>query len=57
MRIFDAHCDALLKLWQHPDLSFTEVDERIQVTLPDMGKGNVDLQVFASFVPMEIPAR
>lgn len=56
MRIFDAHCDALLKLWQHPDLSFTEVDERIQVTLPDMGKGNVDLQVFASFVPMEIPA-
>lgn len=56
MRIFDAHCDALLKLWRHPDLSFAEVDERLQVSLPEMIKGQVDMQVFASFVPMDIPA-
>lgn len=54
MRIFDAHCDALLKLWRHPDLSFTETDERLQASLPELKKGKVDLQVFASFVPYDV---
>jgi membrane dipeptidase len=54
MHVFDAHCDALLKLWQHPDLSFTQEDKRLQVSLPELENGKLLLQVFASFVPTEV---
>ncbi|MET3288588.1 UNVERIFIED_CONTAM: membrane dipeptidase [Brevibacillus sp. OAP136] len=56
MHVFDAHCDALLKLWRHPDLSFTEMDERLQVSLPAMEAGQVLIQTFAIWTPREIEA-
>lgn len=54
MKVFDAHCDALLKLWEHPDLTFTEVDKRIHASLPELEKGNVQIQAFAMYVPERI---
>lgn len=55
MYVFDAHCDALSKLWEHPDLSFARGDDRLQVSLPLMEKGNLRFQVFAAYVPNRIP--
>jgi len=56
MNIFDNHCDALLKLWEHADLTFTGKDERLQVSLPEMEEGHVQLQTFAVYVPSNVPA-
>ena len=54
-KVFDAHCDALEKLWRYADLSFDKEDERLHVSLPEMKKGHVLLQVFAVFVPTDVP--
>lgn len=54
MKIFDAHCDALLKLWEHPDLTFTDEDDRLRASYPELEKGNVQFQAFAMYVPERI---
>ncbi|WP_139488900.1 dipeptidase [Brevibacillus dissolubilis] len=54
MNIFDAHCDALSKLWEHKELSFYQEDERLQVSFPEMEQAKIGIQVFASYVPTRI---
>lgn len=56
IKIFDAHCDALLKMWEYHDASFAEGDQRLQVSLPAMKKGNVHIQVFDIYVPARVAA-
>lgn len=51
VKIFDAHCDVLYKLWMNRDIQF-HFDHRLQTNytyLSKVGKGNV--QCFAIFVP------
>jgi membrane dipeptidase len=55
MKVFDAHCDALSRLWEEPDLDFYRGSERLQVSFPELEKGNVMLQVLACYVPAKIP--
>jgi len=55
MKIFDAHCDVLCKLWDKPELDFYKEDERLQAGFPELVKGNVDIQVLACFVPTHVP--
>lgn len=55
MKIFDAHCDVLGKIWQNPELDFYKGDEQLHVSFPELVKGNVDIQVLACFVPTNVP--
>jgi membrane dipeptidase len=55
MKVIDTHCDALLKLWENRDLTFGKEDQRLHVSRPEMEQGDVQLQVFAVFVPMNVP--
>jgi membrane dipeptidase len=55
IKIFDAHCDALLKMWEH-HANFAEGDERLQASLPELKKGNVHIQVFDIYVPAKVAA-
>lgn len=57
MRIIDAHCDALLKLWEDPSLSFYESNQELQVQYSFMDKANIAVQAFAVFVYPEIPVQ
>ncbi len=50
MHVFDTHCDTVYKLWENRELSFTEEDERLEVGLPQMERGNVLIQIFAIYV-------
>ncbi|WP_349410571.1 dipeptidase [Pseudalkalibacillus sp. SCS-8] len=50
MRIFDAHCDALLKLWRDPSLTFRSSGE-LQVSYQGLKKAGAKVQCFAVFVP------
>lgn len=55
MKIFDAHCDVLYKMWMNPDIEFF-FDHRLQTNytyLSQVGKGNI--QCFAIFVPHDLP--
>ncbi|MDR7316043.1 dipeptidase [Brevibacillus nitrificans] len=55
MKIFDAHCDVLGKLWQNPQIDYYQGDKQLHVGFPDLVKGNVDIQVLACFVPTHVP--
>ncbi|USG68021.1 dipeptidase [Brevibacillus ruminantium] len=55
MRVFDAHCDVLAKLWENPSLDFYQGDEELQAGFPELQKGNVDIQVMACYVPRKVP--
>ncbi|MCL7747406.1 dipeptidase [Halalkalibacter sp. MEB205] len=49
MRIIDSHCDALLKLWEHPERNYlTDVD--IDANVERLKAGNVHVQLYAIFV-------
>lgn len=55
MKIFDAHCDVLYKMWMNPDIQFF-FDHRLHTNytyLSQVGKGNI--QCFAIFVPHDLP--
>lgn len=54
MKIFDAHCDVLYKMWMNPEISFF-FDHRLQTNytyLTQVGQGNI--QCFAIFVPSHV---
>ncbi|WLD95226.1 dipeptidase [Alkalihalobacillus sp. AL-G] len=53
MRIFDAHCDALLKLWKDPELSFSN-SAGLQVSYPSLKKTGAKVQCFAVYVPDDL---
>ncbi|WP_280768122.1 dipeptidase [Salipaludibacillus daqingensis] len=55
MKVFDLHCDALLRLHDHRNISFTD-DPELHVNMERLMKGNVALQVFAIYVDPEIPS-
>ncbi|QIZ67401.1 dipeptidase [Geobacillus subterraneus] len=52
--IFDAHCDALMKLWQDRSLSFQD-GPSLHVTLSGMVDAGVKVQCFAIYVPETVP--
>lgn len=54
MKIFDAHCDVLYKMWMNPQIQFY-YDYRLQTNyayLTQIGKGNI--QCFAIYVPAHV---
>src|SRR5690625_1470724 len=55
-RIFDGHCDVLLKLYEknQPGLFFTSTDE-LHSSFQHLNKGYVHVQTMAIFVPPHIP--
>jgi membrane dipeptidase len=54
MKIFDAHCDVLYKMWKDPTLTFAD-SAKLHVTLLGLKNANVKVQCFAIFVPPEVP--
>lgn len=54
MKIFDAHCDVLYKLWLNPTMQFKS-DEGLQITYDQLKKGNAKIQCLAIYVPEEVP--
>ncbi|TXC91882.1 membrane dipeptidase [Metabacillus litoralis] len=54
MKIFDAHCDLLYKLWREPDIDVYQ-DERLQVSISKLKKMNNNIQCFAIFIPEDVP--
>lgn len=53
MRVFDAHCDALLKLWRDPDLTFQSANH-LQVSYQGLKAAGAKVQCFAVFVPDDV---
>jgi membrane dipeptidase len=53
MKIFDAHCDALLKLWLYPDIQFTD-SPNLHVSYKALQAGKSKVQCFAIFVPENV---
>ncbi|OIJ13453.1 diguanylate cyclase [Anaerobacillus alkalilacustris] len=54
MKIIDTHCDALLKIWEDKNRSFTNSTE-IETNLERLLQGNVKAQLFAIFIEPELP--
>ncbi|MGM7701250.1 dipeptidase [Pseudalkalibacillus sp. Hm43] len=53
MKVFDAHCDALLKLWRNPELTF-QSSHHLQVSYQGLKAAGAKIQCFAVFVPDDI---
>ncbi len=53
MQVFDAHCDALLKLWRDSTLTFDDT-EHLQVSYPGLKAAGGKVQCFAVYVPDDI---
>jgi len=54
MKIFDAHCDVLYKIWENKQLSFAD-DTYLHVTYKGLCKYPGSIQCMAIFVPPEVP--
>lgn len=54
MKVFDAHCDMLYKLWKDPKLNVFD-DKALQVSISKLKAMNKSIQCFAIFVPEDIP--
>ncbi len=54
MKIFDAHCDVLYKLWLNPTLSFLSSEE-LHVTFNGLRAGKGKVQCMAIYIPEEVP--
>ncbi|WP_169713507.1 dipeptidase [Paludifilum halophilum] len=56
MKWMDGHCDVLYKMWKSESpISFYECNESLDVTYPAAHSSGVGIQVFAVFVPPEVP--
>jgi membrane dipeptidase len=53
MRLFDAHCDVLLKLWLNRSLSFHD-DPSLHVTWSSLQQANGKVQCFAIYIPQNV---
>lgn len=51
MKIFDAHCDVLYKMFMNQKLTSFQDAKELQVTLEGMKKSEVKVQCFAIYVP------
>lgn len=54
MKLFDAHCDALMKLWLNPALSFMDSPD-LHVNLKNLKKSSTKVQCMAIYIPEEVP--
>lgn len=54
MKIFDAHCDVLCKMWNDPSLSF-EDGKDLHTNLQQMRRAGAGLQMFAIYIPERVP--
>jgi membrane dipeptidase len=52
--IFDAHCDALMKLWSNRLLSFQDSNE-LHVNLDSLVEAKSKVQCFAIYIPENVP--
>ncbi|MCA1030149.1 dipeptidase [Bacillus timonensis] len=50
MKIFDAHCDVLYKLWLNPKISFRD-SKQLHITLKQLVETGSKVQAFAIYVP------
>lgn len=50
MRIVDAHCDALTKLYANPKLDFAMEDQELDISYPRLQHGGVKVQFFAIYL-------
>lgn len=56
MQWMDGHCDVLSKIWENPQAhSFYDSRSQLDVTYPHLREAQVALQIFAIFVPPEVP--
>lgn len=54
MKIFDAHCDVLYKMWMNPTISFYN-DQRLQTNYAYLTKtGHGNIQCFAIYIPSSV---
>jgi membrane dipeptidase len=53
MKIFDAHCDVLMKLWMNPHSSFSH-NNALQVTFDILKQTGAKVQLFAIYVPESV---
>lgn len=51
MKIIDAHCDVLYKMYLNREIDFFRHDPQLAVTYPGLKRANMLLQVFAIFLP------
>lgn len=54
MKIFDAHCDVLMKLYLDPLLSFNN-SEQLHITKHSLIKNGAKVQCFAIYIPESVP--
>lgn len=50
MKVIDAHCDLLYKMFENKAISFERDDPGVDVTLPRLKQANVAIQFFAIFL-------
>lgn len=53
MKIFDAHCDVLMKLLEKPSLDF-QYDGSLQVSLEKLKQGQSKIQCYAIYIPEDV---
>jgi membrane dipeptidase len=54
MRVFDAHCDMLFKLWRDPKIDVYD-DEKLHISVSKLKVMNKPIQCFAIFIPDDVP--
>ncbi|AOM82884.1 dipeptidase [Salisediminibacterium beveridgei] len=55
MKIYDLHCDALLKLYENPELDFS-ISSELEVNIQRLIAGEVKVQFFAIFLEPDTPS-
>ena len=53
MRIFDAHCDVLYKMWLDPTISF-QCAKELHITAEQLQMTNAKVQCFAIYIPESV---
>lgn len=53
MKIFDAHCDVLMKLLEKPSINFHN-DDLLQVSVEKLRQGNGKVQCYAIYIPEKV---
>lgn len=53
MRIFDAHCDTVFKMWEEPHLSFKDSAD-LHVTWDGLKRTSARVQCFAIYIPEKV---
>jgi membrane dipeptidase len=54
LKVFDAHCDLLSKLFENREADFVKGSQDLQVTLKSLQDGCVKVQIFAIYIPSNI---